>query len=60
MLAFLSVLEPKTSTEPTKKKKKKENENSEAFVGEIDRHVLANIFSFAAPPVVRGVYFESP
>ncbi|KAE9276055.1 hypothetical protein PR003_g29166 [Phytophthora rubi] len=53
MLAFLSVLESRVPTEPTKKKKK--NEKSEAVVGEIDQHVVANIFSFAAPPVLREV-----
>ncbi|KAE8973038.1 hypothetical protein PR001_g26429 [Phytophthora rubi] len=58
MLAFLSVLESRAPTEQTKKKKK--NENSETVLGQIDQHVVVNIFSFAAPPVLREVYFESP
>ncbi|EGZ08222.1 hypothetical protein PHYSODRAFT_306235 [Phytophthora sojae] len=56
MLAFLSVLESRTSTDSTERM---EAQTSEAMVGDIDQHVVAKSFSFAALPVLREVYFES-
>ncbi|EGZ08223.1 hypothetical protein PHYSODRAFT_306236 [Phytophthora sojae] len=56
MLAFLSILESRTSTDSTERM---EAQTSEAMVGDIDQHVVAKSFSFAALPVLREVYFES-
>lgn len=56
MLAFLSVLASRTSSAETFKKKKVDA--PEVFFAEIDHHVVAKIFSFAAFPVLREVFLR--
>lgn len=56
--AFLSVISfHRTSSVKIKKTKLQVGRNGSA-IGELDQLVLLNIFAFAAPPVLRHVYFR--